>query len=285
MSQRPNFNDGFKKMRDRTTGGAAISDEHPVDGFTRHKPGDKLNLPLTAIQTNPDQPRRHFDPEKLAELAASIRDHGVIQPVLIKATTDPRRFLLVAGERRMRASQEAGLSIIPAILTDGDEEELALIENLQREDLKPLEEAEALARLARSHEYTQEQLAQVVGKSRRSVGESLTLLELPPVIQSEWRTSAIGSKSQLLQVVREIDPEKQRALWQAIREGRLSVQGARKARSGSRVGRPKNASERFTINDQKATVTVSFRKSVASDEEIISALEAAQTSVRRRLNA
>src|SRR4051794_27785415 len=128
-------------------------------------PGGKLpklvELRLETIRLNPDQPRKTFDETTLAELASSIEQHGLLQPVTVKRVAGEDEYLLVAGERRYRAVQKLGRETIIAIITDGNADELAVIENLQREDLRPLEQAEALARLLDAHGYTQEQLARV----------------------------------------------------------------------------------------------------------------------------
>ena len=142
------------------------------------------SLPLERIHPNRDQPRKQFDEESLAELAASIKERGVLQPIVVRKAGDG--YEIVAGERRWRAAARAGLQEIPVLvkdLTDADALQVALIENLQRDDLDPLEEAEAYSRLIREHAMTQEQTAQAVGKSRAAVANSLRLLKLPvPVL-------------------------------------------------------------------------------------------------------
>lgn len=138
------------------------------------------------IRPNPRQPRREFDPEKLSELAASIREHGVVQPILVRRTDEG--YELVAGERRWRAAQTAGLDRIPAVvrsLSGAQVLEIALIENLQREDLNPLEEAEAYRRLIDEFGLNQEALAQRLGKSRPQVSNTLRLLQLPDAVRQQ----------------------------------------------------------------------------------------------------
>ncbi len=145
-------------------------------------PGEQVRqLELARIHPNPDQPRKNFDPEKLDELTASIRQHGIMQPLLV--TEDGDGFLIAAGERRWRAAQAAGLTRVPAIVRRLDRRqlaELALIENLQREDLTSLEEAQAFSDLMTGHGYTQEALAERLGKSRSHVANTLRLLNLAP---------------------------------------------------------------------------------------------------------
>jgi ParB family chromosome partitioning protein len=143
------------------------------------------DLPIVAIEPNPNQPRVHFDEESLADLAASIRELGVLQPVLVRAA-EPGRYRLIAGERRWRAARRAGLDTIPAIVRDTDELgsiEQALVENLHREDLTALEEAAAYQQLIEDFELTHDEVATRVGKSRVAVTNTLRLLQLPPTIQ------------------------------------------------------------------------------------------------------
>ena len=152
-----------------------------IDAFEQHDEGEKIvNISVTQIKPNPYQPRRIFDAEKLAELAQSIREHGVMQPVIV-SEADDETYLLVAGERRWQAAQSAGLQELPCIvrkLSDRDLAELSLIENLQREDLSPLEEADAFRTLMDSYGYTQEDMAKRLGKSRPYVANTLRLLSL-----------------------------------------------------------------------------------------------------------
>jgi ParB family chromosome partitioning protein len=139
-----------------------------------------LSLPIEAVQRNPGQPRKRFEEARLEELAASIREHGIVEPILVRR--DGTGYRILAGERRWRAAQRAGLKEIPAILRDASDREafeLALVENLQREDLNPIEEAEAFDVLVREHGLTQEAVAQAVGKERSTVANSLRLLRLP----------------------------------------------------------------------------------------------------------
>jgi ParB family chromosome partitioning protein len=142
-------------------------------------------VPVGSISPNPHQPRAYFDEEALASLTASIAELGVLQPILVREVGD-ERFELIAGERRWRAAKRAGLDSIPVVVRTVDEVlslEQALVENLHREDLNPLEEAAAYQQLMEDFELTQEQVAQKVGKSRSSVANTLRLFQLPPSIQ------------------------------------------------------------------------------------------------------
>jgi ParB family chromosome partitioning protein len=145
----------------------------------------QLEIPLASIRPNPDQPRRHFREPEMATLVASIREHGVLQPILVTETLDG--YQLVTGERRVRAAAAAGLERIPAIVRDLDDQsrlELALIENLQREDLDPIETAEGFRRLIDEFGLTHEQVATRVGRARSTVANTLRLLDLAPSIQA-----------------------------------------------------------------------------------------------------
>ncbi len=145
-----------------------------------------LKVPVENISPNPHQPRKTFDPEQLEDLAVSIREHGVIQPLILIPGENTNHYFLIAGERRLRASKLAGLSEVPAIVrtaTEQEQLEFAIIENVQREDLNPLERARAYQNLLDSFSLTHDEIARRVGKSRVSVTNSLRLLNLPPIAQ------------------------------------------------------------------------------------------------------
>ena len=143
-------------------------------------------IPIEQIQPNPQQPRSEMNAEALEELAASIREHGIIQPLIVSPAQDPDQYILIAGERRLRAAKLADLTMVPAILrtvSELEQLELALIENVQRADLTPLETAEAFRQLADNFSLTHEQIAERVGKSRVSVTNTLRLLNLPEQVR------------------------------------------------------------------------------------------------------
>ncbi|WP_375635354.1 MULTISPECIES: ParB/RepB/Spo0J family partition protein [unclassified Bartonella] len=161
-----------------------------TDKFTESdtaSPVSERFVPLESISCNPHNPRRHFTDSELDNLAQSIRQHGVVQPVIVRPSRDhPHRFELIAGERRWRAAQRANLNKLPVIVRDVDDKtalELAIIENVQRADLNPIEEAMGYEILLNEHGYTQADLAQVIGKSRSHVANTLRLLKLPPKVQ------------------------------------------------------------------------------------------------------
>lgn len=153
---------------------------------------DRTTVPVRQIVPNPEQPRRHFDAGALASLAGSIRRHGLLQPLVVRRTGDV--YELIAGERRWRAALEAGIEEVPVLLREaspGERLELALIENIQRENLSPLEEAEAFRHLMDRHGLTQEALAERVGKSRPAVANALRLLGLPDAIKSQLESGEL----------------------------------------------------------------------------------------------
>jgi ParB family transcriptional regulator, chromosome partitioning protein len=156
---------------------AAILPETPADAAA----GELLELPVTLIKPNPNQPRTHFDPDALTALAASIEASGVVQPLLVRPLADGS-YELVAGERRWRAAQQAGLEKVPAVVRDQAEPErlqAALIENMVREDLNPVEEAKACSALVEDLGLTKEELARRVGRNRATISNLIRLLELP----------------------------------------------------------------------------------------------------------
>jgi ParB family transcriptional regulator, chromosome partitioning protein len=167
---------------------ALIGDMSSLDGarFAESGSGSR-RLPIDFLIANRANPRREFDQSQLDELANSIREKGVMQPLLVRPTTDPNQFEIIAGERRWRASQLAGLSEVPVLIREVDDKEaleLAIIENVQRVDLNPLEEAMGYGQLIEQFDYTQQDLAQVIGKSRSHVANTLRLLKLPDDVRS-----------------------------------------------------------------------------------------------------
>ena len=204
-------------------------DDTPDDlpeGLDNYRDGGLYNVLIEKINPNPNQPRKYFDPEALEELTQSIKENGVLQPVII--TTDERREIhLVAGERRYRAAKDAGLHKIPAIYKDGHSDEIALIENLQREDLKPVEEAEALSRLMDKHNYTQEQLSDIVGKGQSTISETLSLNKLPEQIKKEYRHADI-SRRILVEVAKQKTDDDKIRLFNQIKDNDLKDNDVRK---------------------------------------------------------
>lgn len=167
-----------------------------IDDFSASGSGEEItSLPLQKVEPNPNQPRRQFDPEELQALADSIAEHGILQPLAVRAGNDGY-YQIIAGERRWRAARLAGLSQVPVVVLEADDRkvmELALVENLQRQDLNPMEEAEGYHALMEQHGMTQEQAAQAVGKSRPAVANALRLLALPDEVRSFVTSGALSA--------------------------------------------------------------------------------------------
>jgi ParB family chromosome partitioning protein len=251
--------------------------DHYVTRLKRDE-GFKI-IPRDLIDPNPDQPRKYIDTKALDDLAASIKTVGVLQPLIVRPNPERAgRFLLIAGERRWRASGLVRVRDLPCIIRhEADHDEISLIENLQREDLTPLEEAEALLKLQTTKGYTHQQLADVIGKSRASVTESLSLNALPQAIKAECRTSDKWTKSQLLQVLRAGSAENIDALWKSLQKGEaVTVRALRKKMAGqrpSRGGRPPHYRFEHRPNGKPFTVTVTFTRRTATRADLRAALK------------
>jgi ParB family transcriptional regulator, chromosome partitioning protein len=186
---------------------------------------------VAAVRANSQQPRRYFDETALAELAASIKARGLLQPIVVKR--DGKGYLLMAGERRWRAAQLAGLETVPALVRDDDPLEIAMVENLQRQDLTPLEEAEGLGRLVEQFGYTHEVLAGLLGKSRPYVSNTLALLRLPDHIKAEYHAAPEVSREVLISIARAESPERQATLWRLAHLRKPSVRTFRAEAEGA----------------------------------------------------
>jgi ParB family chromosome partitioning protein len=257
-------------------------DEHYVEALAASAgtPVGRL-VPIDQVDPNPNQPRQVMG--DLSELIASIAEKGVIEPLVVRRRGD--RFQIVAGERRYQASVQAGLRELPVVIRDVDDAEvieLALIENLQRKDLTPFEEAEALHGLAERCGYTHEDLARRLGKSRTSITESLALAQMPEEVRNLCRLADIGSKSLLLQVVRQETPQKMTALVErSASQGGATRQQVRDAMSRPKPGRPKRYVFAYRPPTKQFNLKLSFSKSRVDRDEIISALEAILRELRR----
>lgn len=195
---------------------------------------------LDTVEPNPEQPRKYFAEEKLVELAASILERGLLQPIVVRRHGDG--YQLLAGERRLRAARLAGLDRLPAVVRDaGDALEIALIENLQREDLAPLEEAEALAALIERHAYSHRDIADLLGKSRPYVSNTLSLTRLPDAVKADLRREGSSSFSRevLMGIARQPDVASALALWNRLKLDAMSVRRFRDQQGAtSRALRP-----------------------------------------------
>jgi ParB family chromosome partitioning protein len=213
--------------------------------------GEFFLCPVEEVHPSPSQPRQEFDPETLEELAQSIREKGLIQPVVLRKREDGG-YELIAGERRWRAAQRAGLREIPAIVREAGEEEvleLALIENLQREDLNPADEARGYRLLLDRTDLSQDDLAQRIGKSRAAVANSLRLLTLPPPALEALRSGALTPGHARAVLAVEGDKPRLEALDEILRRG-LSVRQAEAL--AKRKGRGREAPHRRRDPDLKA---------------------------------
>lgn len=190
-----------------------------------------IEMRVDDLEPNPDQPRKHFDPQALKELAESIREKGLIQPIVVKQKEGGTGFIVVAGERRWRAHKLLGLVHIPAIKTEGNPDEIAIIENIQRENLDPLEEADALAKMVERHSWTHQELSKAVGKARNTLTEVLKLNELPEIIKDEYRETGV-SKSVLIEISRVKDPKEQANFWERVKKGDFQRKKIRAERTG-----------------------------------------------------
>ncbi len=212
-----------------------------------------VTLPLDEIVPNREQPRKQFDDEALADLSASIAQHGVLQPLLVRPMPDGS-YQLVAGERRWRASRMAGLTEVPVVVRDMDEQEaaeLALIENLQREDLNPMEEAIGYRTLMESYGMTQEQTAQVVNKSRPAVANALRLLQLPQEVTDLVAAGSLSAGHARTVLAFEETAEQIAAARTAVEKGLSVRELERMAKAAKKTPRaPKDPARRDSFYDE-----------------------------------
>jgi ParB family transcriptional regulator, chromosome partitioning protein len=264
------------------TGLSMRHDAHYVEELTQSHTTTHVGrlIPIDKLDPNPDQPRTEIG--DLTELTASISEKGVLEPLLVKPTMG--RWMIIAGERRWRAAAAAGLTELPCIEMDVDESavaEIALIENMQRKDLTPWEEADGLRALCERFGYTHEDVARKVGKSRSTVTEALSIASIPKEIRDICRSSEITSKSLLLQIVRQPDDESMRTMAEQIASEGLTRDGARKARRA--YVDPTGASEpyvyRYEAPGREFRVEVKFKKANISAEELFDALNAAAQNI------
>lgn len=252
-------------------------DEHYVDALT-NPAGAPIGrmIPIDLIDPNPDQPRQVMG--DLSELMASISEKGIIEPLVVRQRGS--RYQIVAGERRYQASVQVGLRELPVVIRDVDDNEImevALVENIQRKDLSPFEEAEALHVLADRCGYTHEDLARRMGKSRTAVTESLALAQMPTEVRNLCRLADISSKSLLLQIVRQQDPQKMIALVERLtREGAgapVTREQARKVAAKPKPGRPKAFVFQYRPPTKSFNLRLQFKRSDVDKKEVIAALE------------
>jgi ParB family chromosome partitioning protein len=229
-----------------------------------------VEVDLTSIDRNPDQPRQHFDEEDLRGLADSIERMGLKQPILVKQAGG--RYVIAAGERRFRAHQLLGRKTIFAIITDGDIDEIALIENLQRADLDAMEEARAFARLLERHKYTHEELGRIVSKSQGEIARTLATLKLPETMLSEYSAFRKTISKSILQELAFIDDDALRQdLWEEAKAGRLTIRGLRETKKNPEAmrEREKRSAADDTSGAAVTTLPVDLPKLIASAQKSI----------------
>ncbi|HEY0159357.1 MAG TPA: ParB/RepB/Spo0J family partition protein [Thermoanaerobaculia bacterium] len=262
------------------------ADSHYVDELTRRS-GRHIGsmLPLQFIEPNSEQPRSQLG--NIEELAASVREKGVLEPILVRQM-GPNRYQIISGERRYRAATMAGLDEIPAIELDVDDREqleIALIENIQRKDLTPFEEAEGFAVLQQKFGYTHDRISQVIGKSRTTITETLMINDIPDRIRAMCRESGISSKSVLVQVARAGSEEAMEQFVRAYAAGELSRDELRRQTAvkpeQKKAGRPKNYV--FELKDKSLpfSLNLAFKKPNVERTEVIEAVR----ELLRRLEA
>jgi ParB family chromosome partitioning protein len=237
-------------------------------------------IPIELVHRNPEQPRRNFPDEEIAELEASIRDKGILQPILVRPS--PRtegEFEIVAGERRWRAAQKAGLKVIPALIRVLDDDkafEIAIVENVQREDLNAMEEAQAYASLMRRMAYTQDKAATAVGKSRSHVANTLRLLQLPESVQDHvlyGRLTAGHARA----ILSADDPE---GLAQAIVSKNLSVRDAEALAKGRAAPKKASGPRRAAKNTDTAALETDLEDVLGMSVDILDRGGAGELKIR-----
>ena len=268
-------------------------DNHFVEELTaRHETPVGKMVPLSTLEPHPNQPRSSMG--NLDELVSSIRSKGVLEPILVRPRPEEGDDLsnsgvlyrIIAGERRYRASQEAGLFEVPVIEMDVSEEEaleIALIENLQRKDLTPFEEAEGYRALGSQHGYTHEEIADSVGKSRTVITESLSLLQIPPRVRDTVQALAITSKSLLLEVLKAGDEAEMIQLLEEVARRGLNRDDLRRRlrnEKGTKAQR-KPYVFRFKSPDKAYSLALTFRQSEVDKGDLIHALEQILTDLRQ----
>ena len=249
-------------------------DEHYVEALAASS-GTPIGriVPIDQLDPNPDQPRQVMG--DLAELMASVAEKGIIEPLIVRQRRG--RFQIVAGERRYQAAVQVGLKELPVLIRevhDSEMIELALVENLQRRDLSPFEEAEALHTLVQDHGLKHEDLSRRLGKSRTSVTESISLHSMPEEVRDLCRLADIKSKSLLLQIVRQPNRQKMIALVEELTRGfhPATREAARAVVARVSRGRPKAFTFKYIQPEKTFNLSLKFKKSRVNRDEIISAL-------------
>ena len=248
-------------------------DRHYVEELAslRGAPIGKM-IAIEKLEPNPQQPR--IDMGELEDLIASIKEKGILEPLLVRPADVGGRYMIISGERRYRAGLEAGLREVPCIEMNVDDRnvaEIALIENLQRKDLTAYEEAEGFLALIERFGYTHEEVAQKIGKSRSTVTESLTIAAIPTGVRDKCRAANINSKSLLLQVARQTDEESMVSFVQRVAAQGLNRDEARQARKNKQT-RAQPFVYRFQSPAKDFTIEVKFKRSSVEHDELLQAV-------------
>ncbi len=249
-------------------------DSHYVELLTSRGGGAPVGrmIPIDKLAPNPLQPRVEIG--DLSELVLSIREKGVLEPLLVRPSDVGGRFMIISGERRYRASLEVGLTEVPCIEMDVDDREVAeisLIENLQRKDLTPFEEADGLVALAKRFGYKHDEIAKKLGKARTSVTETISIATIPPDIRDLCRRADISSKSMLLQVARQPTDDEMREFVEKVGASGLTRDQARGIRHG-KSAKIRNYSYQYEDPAKEWSLTIAFRSPEATNEEVREAL-------------
>jgi ParB family transcriptional regulator, chromosome partitioning protein len=248
-------------------------DEHYVEALAASA-GTPVGrfVPIELLDPNPGQPRQVMG--DLSELMASVAEKGIIEPLIVRQRGG--RFQIIAGERRYHAAVQVGLRELPVIVREADDVEvmeLALVENLQRKDLTPFEEADALQQLAQKCRYTHEDMARKLGRSRTMVTETLSLNSMPEEVRNLCRLADITSKSTLLQIVRQADPARMLALVEKLASQGTATRAEVRKETVKANSRPKFFTFAFRPPTKSFDLRMSFRKGKVEKAEIIDALE------------
>ncbi len=248
-------------------------DAHYVESLTSYS-GAAVGrmIPVDQIRPNPDQPRKALG--DLRELSESIREKGVLEPLLVRFVSREDCYYIISGERRYHASRAAGLREVPCIekmADDAETLEIALIENIQRKDLTPFEEADGLHRLATQFEYTHEDVARKIGRARSSVTETLSLRNIPESLRKKCVEHGIISKSLLLQIARQPTEKKMIEMMHRIMQGGLTRDEARRERRDEQGGpqRPQPFLFQFEPQNESFKFRIQFKKSHVTRDELI----------------
>jgi ParB family chromosome partitioning protein len=251
-------------------------DAHYVESLTSYS-GAAVGrmIPVDQIRPNPDQPRKALG--DLRELTESVREKGVLEPLLVRYMPREDCYYIISGERRYHASRAAGLREVPCIekmADDAETLEIALIENIQRKDLTPFEEADGLQRLAEQFDYTHDDVAKKIGRARSSVSETLSLRLIPDVLRKKCIDGGILSKSLLLQIAKQPTEKKMAEMVAKILSGGMTRDAARKDRAEDRPGpqKPQPFIFQYEPENEAFRFRLQFKKSHVSRDELIRTL-------------